>query len=626
MKDKLLDYINGKISKKELIDSVGQSKTTVNRYLNSLGYSSNNYFFCLKGALSKHDKTIWKRYYEEYIKGNETILSLSKTLGLRDSTIKQQFKKFGFSLKTKEQRYSEIFTKVKNTLNKEYGVDYPLQSKEILEKMQDTVKERYNVDNVFQLEDIKQKSKNTCLEKHGCEHPLQNKEILNKQHDTNQSKYGHEFVGQVPEFKQKAIETNLNRYGTKSPMQSDIVKHKKEQTNLKRYGFLSPLESPKIIEKRTITVKNNKLKRLLPILHNFQYELLDKYTGIYDIENTKKQKRYNIKHTRCGTVFMDDLQLIPRCPECYPLIGTVTSIKENYYKYFIEDELKIAILPNYKDLIKNKETGKWFEVDIYAKEFKCAFEFNGLYTHSLGDHTREEGYRLNITKDYHKKKTEAALDVGVKLYHLWENVNPEIIKSKIRAVLGKITQHYYARKLKFKEISNSEANIFYDITHTQGSCVLFKSFGLFIENELIAAFSYRTLADKTSLEIARFSTQLNTNVVGGFSKLFKNSIKYIKKEYPAIKKIVTYADRDWSPDEKQTVYSKTGFTFIGNTGPSLFYTDFKKLYSRQQFQKYKLKELFPDSYNENLTEQQILSLNKIYPVYNSGNWKFEYYF
>ena len=54
MKDKLLDYINGKISKKELIDSVGQSKTTVNRYLNSLGYSSNNYFFCLKGALSKH--------------------------------------------------------------------------------------------------------------------------------------------------------------------------------------------------------------------------------------------------------------------------------------------------------------------------------------------------------------------------------------------------------------------------------------------------------------------------------------------------------------------------------------------------------------------------------------------
>jgi len=624
MKNKFLDYINGKISKKDLIDSVGQSKVTINRYLNTLGYSSDNYFFCLKGALSKNDKKIWTDFYKEYIKGNETILSLSEKLGLRTSTIKKQFEKFGFLLKTKEQRYSETFKKMKNTSNEKYGVDYPLQNKDIFNKMQDTVKTRYSVSNVFQLEEIKQKIKETCLEKYDCTHHLQNKEILNKQQNTNKKKYGYKFVGQVPKFKKKIIKTNLDRYGTKSPTQSNEVKYKKEQTNISRYGFPTPLESPNIIEKRIITVRSNKLKKLLPILKNFQYELLEEYKGIYSEEETKKQKKYNIKHTRCGNIFQDDLQLVPRCPLCYPLIGTVTSIKENYYRYFIEDELKINVLPNYRDLIKNKETGKWFEVDIYSQEFKCAFEFNGLYTHSLGDHTRKNGYRLNITKNYHKLKTEAALDIGVKLYHMWENVNPEIIKSKISTVLGKTPKHYFARKLKFEGINNSDANIFYGFTHTQGSCLLFKSFGLFLEKELLATISFRVI-DKSTLEIARFSTQLNTHIVGGFSKLFKNSIKFIKKEYPAIKKIVTYADRDWSPDYKQTVYNKQGFIFLGDTGPSLFYTDFKKLYSRQHFQKYKLKEMFPATYNENLTEQQILALNKIYPIYNSGNWKFEYY-
>jgi len=84
----------------------------------------------------------------------------------------------------------------------------------------------------------------------------------------------------------------------------------------------------------------------------------------------------------------------------------------------------------------------------------------------------------------------------------------------------------------------------------------------------------------------------------------------------------TYADKDWSPSHKNTVYFKFGFDFLGDTGPSLFYTDFKNIFSRQKFQKHKLKKIFPKTFDESLSAKDILANNKIYPVYTSGNWKY----
>ena len=102
-------------------------------------------------------------------------------------------------------------------------------------------------------------------------------------------------------------------------------------------------------------------------------------------------------------------------------------------------------------------------------------------------------------------------------------------------------------------------------------------------------------------------------------------IRYIKDKYPSVKKIITFCDRDWTSDYKDSVYYKNGFTFVKDSGPILRYYDNKtnRLVARQQLQRHKVKEKYPEIFDEDLTTNQILDKVGIWAMYNSGNWKFE---
>jgi hypothetical protein len=145
-------------------------------------------------------------------------------------------------------------------------------------------------------------------------------------------------------------------------------------------------------------------------------------------------------------------------------------------------------------------------------------------------------------------------------------------------------------------------------------------YGLFDNDELVSVITYRE--HKEGLEIARFAAKNNVTIVGGFSKLLKNSLKSIRSL--GYKKIITYADRDLTPDYQDSVYFKNGFKFIKNTGNILFYTDCNQTFPRQIFQKHKLSSILSE-YDSKLNANENLIKNKIYPVWNSGNWKFEMY-
>ena len=49
----------------------------------------------------------------------------------------------------------EVQEKIRQTMLKRYGVEYPLQSKEIKDKMKQTNLERYGVENVYQSKNVK---------------------------------------------------------------------------------------------------------------------------------------------------------------------------------------------------------------------------------------------------------------------------------------------------------------------------------------------------------------------------------------------------------------------------------------------------------------------------------------
>lgn len=80
------------------------------------------------------------------------------------------------------------------------------------------------------------KRKQTSLERYGVECPLQNREVQKKTKQTNLKRYGTEHIFQSKEFKEKLKEATLRRYGVEHPFQSKEIQEKIKQTNLDRYG------------------------------------------------------------------------------------------------------------------------------------------------------------------------------------------------------------------------------------------------------------------------------------------------------------------------------------------------------------------------------------------------------
>jgi hypothetical protein len=112
-------------------------------------------------------------------------------------------------------------------------------------------------------------------------------------------------------------------------------------------------------------------------------------------------------------------------------------------------------------------------------------------------------------------------------------------------------------------------------------------------------------------ELVRFCNKLDTNVVGGASRLLK---AFIKDNSP--KNIISYADRRWSQGE---LYTTLGFDFIHNSKPNYWYiiNDI-----REYRFKYRKSELVKCGFDSGLSEHQIMLSNKRYRIYGCGNMKF----
>lgn len=109
----------------------------------------------------------------------------------------------------------------------------------------------------------------------------------------------------------------------------------------------------------------------------------------------------------------------------------------------------------------------------------------------------------------------------------------------------------------------------------------------------------------------RFCNKLNTNVIGGASRLFS----YFVKNYNPIE-VTSYADRSWSQGE---LYKKLGFEFISKTEPNYYYVINGVRRYRFLFRK---DVLIKQGYDPNKTEHEIMLERKIYRIHDSGNLKF----
>ena len=466
------------------------------------------------------------------------------------------------------------------------------------EKIIKTNFERYGTKTPAQNKDVAQKMKDTW-----AKDPDHWKKRNEKSEKTCMERYGVKNASSTDEVRKKVIETNLKKFGVDNPNKLNEIQEKIKQTCLEKYGVDCQFKRPEVIES-TIKKSWEKIltwKDFVTPLFTF-----DEYTGY------SRNQEYKWKCTKCGNVFVQHLYhtkisdlstFVPRCLKCYPI--NVGSYKEIELQNFCQEYFKIE--KNNRQLISP------LELDIVIPEKKIAFEFNGLYWHS--DQIKHDTmYHLNKTLECEKK--------GYKLIHIWEYdwINPikqNILKEKIKALLGVDQTKIYARKCIIKEISSKEKNEFLNKHHIQGEDKSKVKLGLFFENELVAVMTFgKPRFNKNyEWELIRYATKSGYHVLGGAGKL----LKYFERNYNP-KSIITYADRSYS---QGNMYKQIGFKLLKINEPSYNWSDGLHVYSRFQCLKSRLKDILNDKFNSNLSENENMSLNGFYKIYDCGNLVFE---
>ena len=440
---------------------------------------------------------------------------------------------------------------------------------------------------------IEEKMKQSNLKKYGVPYPNQSTLIKEKRLQTVKNKYGVENIFQLQEIKEKIRKNSIEKYGTDIPSKSEEVKNKAVKTNLEKFGVRYSLQNK---------------------------EVRDKVKASYD----RKTKEYEIAHncTNMQTLIKDYGQgwliLLPKIevikegkrkfiPNKYlPQIRDYSENPHNSHSSNEKEVFEYCRQLCHDAILGDKKQIAPLELDIYIPSKGVAIEYNGLYWHC--SEKKEKAYHLNKTLECEKK--------GIRLIHIWEDLwesKQDIYKSIIASALGVYERRIYARNCECKEISSEEYRDFLDANHIQGSINSSIRLGLFYNGELVQVAGWgKSRFKKDEMELHRMCSKLNTQIIGGFSKLIKHS---------NLKEFISYVDRSLYDGKG---YETSGFTVIGTTPPSYIYWNYKNgRVSRFQAQKKNLSR-FLEKYREDLSESENMLMNGYRKIYDCGNIKVKY--
>lgn len=417
-----------------------------------------------------------------------------------------------------------------------------------VKKQKKTLLEKYGVDNIRLIDGAEQKRKKTLQEKYNdLVSPLTKQKSKERANELNvkgritlKEKYGVSNPGQLSDHREKCKNTLIKNYGTDNYFLSAVFKQHSEEKRKLKYETYCP---------NTI--------QIIEIYEPINKELYDNPNKIIsfkclqcnNIENVPSETfKWRIQNTNTS------------CVKCSGI--SKGSIQEQEIKKFIEDELKLQITPNAKILPENKE------IDILIPNLKLGIEYNGLFWHN----------DLRLSKNYHKQKQEESKILNIKLIHIFEDEwvhSKEIVKSRLRNQAKLSSTKIFARKCKIATVTTDEEKRFLNDNHLQGYSKSSVKLGLYYENDLISLMTF-SKPNKSKgqqkknghWELLRFCSSINTNVIGGASKLFK----YFVEQYKP-KQVLSFADKRWS--ENGNLYKQLGFDFMYDTAINYWYIDLK---------------------------------------------------
>ena len=478
----------------------------------------------------------------------------------------------------------------KRTSLDKYGVDNPSKSYQIKQKIKSS---KNNID----YDKIIAKSKETSLKNWGVDNPSKSNIIKDKKKITTIKNWGVDNPFKSENIKNFIKKTHLKNLGVEHPMKSNDILSKVRETNIKNWGVDNYTKTKIYKELMFEKYRSGQLKTNLNTNKNYiEYLGLGKYKMKCDCG--KKHHFETNSHLYHSRLNHDKKQ----CTICYP-VSDNSSFKELELYEFIKSIYDGDIIRSYRDSL---------EIDIYLPDLNIGFEFNGLYWHS----------ELFKEKNYHLNKTNHFKNKNIRIIHIWEDDwdnKKDIIKSQILNWIKKTSKKIYARKCIVKEIKTvDEYKNFLNNNHIQGYVSSSIKIGLYYNEKLVSIMTFdhfegRKKMNDNEWNLSRFCNILNTNVLGGASKLLNY---FIRKYNP--KRIISFADKSWSVGH---LYTNLGFNIIKISYPNYSYLVDKKRSNKQKWKKSKLVKL---GYDSNLSESKIMEDNfGAYKIFDCGQIKFE---
>lgn len=523
---------------------------------------------------------------------------------------------------------------MRNTNIERYGATSASKLESVKEKTRRTNLQKYGTEHVFQSPIVKKKITETNLDRYGVKYPQESSEIREKTKKSVMDKYDG-FTFQSNQLRSKAIDTMVSLYGSSVPLQNKDIIDKTRTTNLKKYGVEWGLSSDIVREKRLNTLKSKygtetknvsqlqiireKIKKtknqisyqtvlqripttIIPLFERHEFSGV----GYYDT-------LYSFKCNDCNTVFETYLYggNIPICRKCNPSLNG-TSVAEIEIGNFLE-ELGILVERNARNVISP------LELDLWLPEKNIAIEYNGIYWHSEISGGKDKWYHLN--------KTQLCEEKGIQLIQIFEDewiTKKDIVKNRLRHIIGNVQLRLYARSCLIKQISASEANQFLNEHHIQGKDKSSIRYGAYFKNELVSVMTFgkqrRVLGNKKNsnneYEMIRFCVGKH-HVVGIANRLF---MTFVREYSPSI--VVSYADRRWTT--LNNVYNTLGFELVSSGTPNYWYVGNGNIREyRFNYRKHVLRNKL-NKYDSTLSEWENMKTNGYDRIWDCGSFKFEW--
>ena len=258
------------------------------------------------------------------------------------------------------------------------------------------------------------------------------------------------------------------------------------------------------------------------------------------------------------------------------------------------------------------------EIDILCHDEKIGIEFDGLKWHSEFFGHKDSKYHIN--------KTIACNKQGYGLIHIFEDEwfnHRDLVEKKLKHIFNKDSDliKIGARKTIIREIYNNEEKLFLNKYHIQGVGQSTISLGAFYNDELVGVMTFKKLSnDSYDYDLTRFATNYNYVYQGLASKMLSYFIKNNK-----VDSIISFADRRWTLDMHDNLYTKLGFKLDSILSPDYRYynerVDKYKRFHKFGFRKQTLNKKY--GLDLNLTETEMIKILGYDRIWDCGLFRYK---